>query len=140
MILEYSKDLYRFIDCSPFGGEVNMKAHCSSVRNMINYLSTPSGPKVTAYFTHSAGLLLHMTAMGVFADIEELTVDYSKEGRKDRKWNISILDPMGANFVAVLYKNNQVKFFLNDKVQQLSGCNGGLCDVASLAARALQCY
>ncbi|XP_031632462.1 multiple inositol polyphosphate phosphatase 1-like [Contarinia nasturtii] len=140
LVLEYSHDLYRFIDCSPFGGEVNRRAHCLSVRDMMTHLSISDGPKVTTYFTHSAAILLHMTAMGAFEGIEELTVEYDKESRADRRWNISRLDPMASNFVAVLYKHNQVKFFLNDKIVHLPGCNEGLCDVAFLQTKFTQCY
>lgn len=141
-MIEYAKDLISYSEDGPAPDpchQINKRVQCPSVRDMVQHLSASGGPRVTAYFSHSSGILLHLTAMGAFAQGPSLTAHYF-EGRKDREWNTSKLSPMAANIVAILYKNHKVKFFLNDKVVHLPGCNKGLCDVASLKSKFSQCY
>lgn len=139
LVLEYAKDLNSFSENGP-SHDLNKKVHCPSVLDMMKHLTQSNGPKVTTYFTHSPALLLHLTAMGAYARGEPLTAYYSPD-RKNREWNTSKLSPMAANFAAVLYKKNKVKFFLNDKVVHLpiKGCTAGLCDLKSLQSQFNQC-
>lgn len=132
LVLEYAKDLNSFSETGP-SCDLNKIVQCPSVRDMMEQLSRSRGPKVTAYFTHSPAILLHLTAMGAYAQGEPIKAKYNKRTQY-REWNTSTLSPMAANFVAVLYKNNKVKFFLNDKVVYLpfDDCPNGLCDVIFL--------
>lgn len=140
-MLEYSKDLTIYSVCGPTDDELNYTVQCSSIRDMMEHLTKEDGPKVTAYFTHSHAILLHLTAMGAFAQGPKLTANFDKEAMNDREWNTSKLNPMATNFVAILYKDKTVKFFLNDKVLHLplKGCKNGLCDVESLKGEFQQC-
>lgn len=134
MVLEYSKDLKSFSEHGPSSdpiNQLNYRVQCPSVRDMVEHLSTSDGPKVTAYFTDSPAILLHLTALGAFAQGPTLTPNYYPD-RINREWNTSKLSPMAANFVAILYKDNTVKFFLNDKLVQIPRCRANVCSVAIL--------
>ncbi|XP_055306727.1 multiple inositol polyphosphate phosphatase 1-like [Sitodiplosis mosellana] len=130
-VLEYSKDLKAFYTEGPSGNELNYNVHCLSVIDMMKHLSVPSGPKVTAYFSHSPALLSHLTAMGAYKQEPKLTAN-NYEAMSKRIWKTSTFSPMAANFVGVLYNNNTVKFFLNEEEMPLPGCKNNLCDLAHL--------
>lgn len=124
LVLEYSKDLKSYSANGP-SDELNKIVQCPSVRDMVDKLSNHGGPKVTTYFTHSPAILLHLTAMGAYVE-EELSVSSVTESRK---WKTSIINPMAANFAAVLHDNDFVKFYLNGKALNIPGCRQHSCSL-----------
>lgn len=44
-------------------------------------------------------------------------------------WSTSKLSPFAANFVAVCYSSNQVKFFLNEELIHFDWCTNGVCNL-----------
>lgn len=82
LIHEYLKDLYRFIDYTHFHKTIR----CPTVLDMIKNFSKSSGPKITAYFTKSQPILLHLSALNAFAQGPPHTGHYY-EGRKEQRIN-----------------------------------------------------
>ncbi|KAK9885333.1 hypothetical protein WA026_010833 [Henosepilachna vigintioctopunctata] len=88
--------------------------------------------KVSHYFTHSTQFLRFLTALGIAKDNMQLTADNYYQQR-NRQWKLSVIDPFGANLVAVLYKcqrenKYKVMFLLNEVPVNFPQCSVGLCD------------
>lgn len=132
LVLEYSNDLGSFTNYGPAPGkihEINRYVQCPSVRDMVQRLSSPGGPLVTTYFTHSPAMLLHLTAMGAYAKGPVLTPNSIPA---KREWKSGELSPMAANLAAIRYKDDTVRFILNDKMIVLPGCPKGVCKLSQL--------
>lgn len=133
LVLEYAKDISSYYECG-HSHDLNKVVHGLSVRDMMLTLSSEKDPKVTAYFTHSSSLLLHLTAMGAYEGDHEFTADNFFK-LTHRKWSSSKLIPMAANFVAIRYKNEKVRFFMNEELVQLPQCPNGVCELAKLKVK-----
>lgn len=137
-MLEYAADLHTFYGYG-YGFEEYLEIACPTVRDMVKHLEAENGPPVTAYFTHSPEILLHLVAMRAFQDREKITAD-NYDRMSDRKWKTSKLDPFGSHFTAVYYDNDKVKFFMNENLIELKWCRHGVCKLKDLRSKFNYCF
>lgn len=108
-LLEYAEDL-KYYYKSGYGNEINRQVGCAPLKDLyqkfettVNNGGTPSGNKVTVFFTHSTTIQTFLTAMGVAKDNQPLTADNYYQ-QQHRKWRTSKIDPFASNLAAVLYQ------------------------------------
>ncbi|XP_031637244.1 multiple inositol polyphosphate phosphatase 1-like [Contarinia nasturtii] len=136
-MLQYGVDLYNFYEWG-YGIDQNNKIQCPTIRDMVKSFEGGAAP-VTAYFTHIPEVSLHLVAMHAYPEKQKLTAD-NYGAMSKRVWQSSKLVPFAANFAAVLYGNNQVKFFMNEELVQLSWCKKGVCNLSDLKKNFSQCF
>ncbi|XP_031624240.1 multiple inositol polyphosphate phosphatase 1-like [Contarinia nasturtii] len=130
LVLEYASDLHTFYDYG-YGYTQFLNIACTTVVDMLTHLLSNNGPRVTAYFTHSPELLLHLVAMRAYRDPVRIKANNFND-MHDRHWKNSKLDLFCSHFTAVKYGKNAVKFFMNEQLIYLPWCNQGLCDINDL--------
>lgn len=122
-----------------YGGDSFLKMACPTIRDMVRILKKENGPRVSAYYTHSPEMLLHLVGVRAFKDSKSLRANNYKE-MSNRKWKCSNLDPFGSNFAAVLYSGKKVKFFINERLIELGACGGGVCNLDDLEKHFSHCF
>lgn len=135
--MEYREDLTYFYKSS-HGSKLNRNIKCAAIKDMLNRLDSHAGPKTTVYFSHSAALQLFLTGLGAMRDDTELKAD-NFVAMSTRRWKTSVISPFAGNVAVVKYncpERDQVKFFLNEKLLHLDGCQAnGACDWQTLRER-----
>lgn len=131
-------DLYNFYEWG-YGFEQNKEIQCPTIRDMVSSLETGTKP-VTAYFSHIPEVSLHLVAMNAYPERDNKKLTATNYGTFNRVWKSSQLVPFAANFAAVLYGNNQVKFFMNEELVKLPWCPNGVCNLADLKTNFSHCF
>lgn len=123
-LFEYKKDIYYYYALA-YGTKVNKRMGCDAVQNLITQLD--SSQKATVFFAHQSTLKVFLTTIGAFEDKQPLKADnYKKMG--NRLWKVGVISPFAANFAAVKYKKDKVRFFQNERILKLSWCDkDGMC-------------
>lgn len=129
--MEYRDDLVYYYKSS-HGSRINRNMKCAAISDMLNRLSSDTGPKTTVYFSHSAALQLFLTGLGALRDNIHLKAD-NFDKMSIRKWKTSDISPFAGNIAVVRYKcrdtQDQVKFYLNEKQLHFDWCkSNGACD------------
>lgn len=124
-LFEYRRDVHYYYSLS-YGYEINKKMGCGAINNMLAQLDSPT--KATVFFAHQGILKVFLTTFGAFENKEPLKADnYHKMA--DRLFKVSLISPLAANFAAVKYKGDKIKFFHNEKILKVDGCaKDGVCD------------
>lgn len=131
--LEYLEDLNLYYE-NGYGRPQNAPLKCAIVNDLLHHLETDGQPKAVAYFAHSHGLLLLLTALQAVKDADVLRAD-NYEILTDRKWRSSEIAPFAANLAVIKYEcRNQaervkVMFLLNEKPLHFDWCQDGLCNL-----------
>lgn len=129
-MLEYRDDIMYFYKSS-HGSKLNRNIKCAAIKDMLKRLDDKAGPKTTVYFSHSSALQLLLTGLGAMQDDFNLKSDNFTQMYM-RKWRTSRISPFAGNIAVVRYEcieNDQVKFFLNEKLLHLDWCQtNGACN------------
>lgn len=137
LLLQYAVDLYNFYEWG-YGFKQNEQIQCPTIRDMVKSLEDGTVP-VSAYFSHIPEVSLHLVAMHAFPEHHNLTAaNYNAMSK--RVWQSSKLVPFAANFAAILYNNQQVKFFMNEELVELSWCKKGVCNLKHLKEKFSHCF
>lgn len=130
--LEYLEDVRKYYK-SGYGHEANTRVQCAAVNDMLHHLESKNQPKTVAYFSHSKGILMLLTALKAARDSDSLRADnYYSMSR--RKWRMSEISPFASNLAAIKYdcpnevERDKVMFFLNEKPLYFDWCKVGLCN------------
>lgn len=136
-VFEYLEDLKKYYKMS-YGQDLNRNVSCSAVQDLLHHLDDNNGPKTVAYFTHSAAIVLLLTALRIAHDMDTLRADNFHD-MQQRQFRISALTPFAANFMAIKYDcpnepiTEKVAFFLNEKPVHLDWCDeSGLCNLSDV--------
>ncbi|XP_031619290.1 multiple inositol polyphosphate phosphatase 1-like [Contarinia nasturtii] len=130
--LEYIEELRKYYE-SGYGIKTNERLVCSLVNDMLNHIGNNDEPKAVVYVTHSSSLLLLLTALKAFSDADSLRAS-NYYSMSTRKWRLSNIAPLAANFAAVKYncpndiEQEKVRFFLNEDLIEFDWCDKGLCN------------
>lgn len=128
--MEHRDDLIYFYKSS-HGSKLNRNIKCAAIKDMLNRLDSPTGPKTTVYFSHSAAVQLLLTGLGAMRDDVDLKADNIAK-MSTRRWKTSVVSPFAANVAVVRYdcpERDLVKIFLNEQLIHLDWCQAnGACD------------
>lgn len=102
-VLEYAEDLKFFYKAGP-GAELNSRVMCGAVQDMLQFIQSNDSRKVYAYFSHSSGIQLLLTALGFNRDNENLRADNFFLMKDSRKWRASVVSPFTSNLAVVTYE------------------------------------
>ncbi|CAH0384074.1 unnamed protein product [Bemisia tabaci] len=136
-VLEYEEDLKHWYKAGYGNADMSAKVGCIIVRDLLTHFDavikngSTHSPMGVFRFSHSGLMLPTLVKLGMAKDNQKLTAkNYDLLGK--REWKTSMIDPFGANLMAVLYRCNtgeeyKVIFYQNERVVNYPGCDVGLC-------------
>ncbi|XP_037908515.1 multiple inositol polyphosphate phosphatase 1-like [Hermetia illucens] len=141
LVFEYLDDLGKE-HANGYSTDVNPNIPCELMQDLLTRLSSDDGPRVTAYFSHSALIQLFATALGIQKDTALLTSSNFSTAA-NRKWRTSLLDPFAANYAVVKYDctadptdpSSKIAFFSNQRRIDFEGCRNGLCKLSDFVTK-----
>lgn len=123
-----------YYKCSNGYKEYSEKLPCAAVKDLLETMEDGSSTDntVTAHFTHSALLLMILTAIGALSnELPLLATNY--EMQENRQFKLSEICPYASSLAAVKYKcdagqPSKVLMLLNQKPIAMPWCkNGSIC-------------
>ena len=134
-IMEYKEDI-RYNCKYGYKHEISKSMTCDLVINLLDNLKTfkrgfetsnENEKKIQLLFSHSSTMLSFFHALGIGKDDKNFNFNNIFEENQNRKYKLSVMDPMNSNVAFILYKcssSNQyaIRAFHNENLIKLEAC------------------